>query len=122
VAVAMVIRNLEASAEAVKEAEAVMAKRRKAMENRADSLRDYLIHSLLAADRPKVSNPYLTLNVVENAPAVVIDDPNEIPAGYWRNRPPPAPEVDRVAIKTALLADLPVPGAHLERGMRLAIR
>ena len=122
VAVAMVIRNLDATAAAIKEAEASMAARRKAVENRASQLRDYLLHNMLAAERPKVSSPYLTVTVRENAPSVVIDDMSLLPPELVRTRPAPPPEPDKVAIAAAFRDGLDVPGAHPVRSVSLLIR
>jgi hypothetical protein len=120
--VAAFARNLEATAAAIKDAEAQMAARRKALEGRAESLRRYLLSCMQATGISKIESPHFALAVKQNPPSVVLDEPGLIPEGYWRQKPPPAPEPDKVAIKEALARGLDVPGAHLERGYRLEIR
>lgn len=61
--VAKFIRNLEASAEAIKAAEEAMAKRRKAMESRAKGLRDYLKANMEKAAVSKIESPWFVLSI-----------------------------------------------------------
>jgi len=119
---AMMIRNLEASAAAIKEAEAAMAARRKALENRAARVKDYLLANMLVAGIQKVECPYFKLAVRENPAAVEIYEPGLIPAQYMRQPEPPPPAPDKTAIKDALKDGQDVPGCKLTRGMRLEIR
>ena len=120
--VAMFARNLEATAQAIKDAEAKMAARRKAVEARAERIRGYLWQSMELAGIPKIECPYFKLAVRENPPSVVIESPNLIPAEFMRNPEPPPPEPDKKAIAEALKEGKNVPGAHLERGKRLEIK
>jgi len=119
---AMMIRNLEANAAAIKEAEAAMAARRKALENRAARVKDYLLANMLVAGIQKVESPYFKLAVRENPAAVEIYEPGLIPAQYMRQPEPPPPAPDKTAIKDALKDGQDVPGCKLTRGMRLEIR
>jgi hypothetical protein len=119
---AFVIRNLEASAAAIKEAEAQMAVRRKALENRAARIKDYLLANMMVAGIQKIECPFFKLAVRENPPAVEIYEPGTIPAEFMTQpvAPPPAP--NKTAIAGALKAGIEVPGAKLTRGHRLEIR
>lgn len=119
---AFVIRNIEAHAAAIKDAEAQMAARRKAAENRAARLKDYLLANLIVAGVQKVECPYFKLAVRDNPLAVEIYEPGLVPAEYMRQKPPPPPEPDKAAIKDALKAGQDVPGAKLTQGKRLEIR
>jgi len=123
-AVAFVVRNLESTADAIKEAEGKMAARRKAIENRAAHLKRYLLDSMQYAGVQKLSGPYFTIAVRENPAAVVVDAADLIPAEFmrWPDPVPPPPTVDKAAIKAAIQAGQDVPGVHLERGVRLEIR
>lgn len=119
---AMVVRNLEANAEAIKQAEAQMAARRKAMENRAARVRDYLLANMIVAGISKVECPYFKLSVRDNPAAVEVFQPELIPATYMRQPEPPPPAIDKAAIKAAISAGTEVPGCRLQRGKRLDIR
>jgi hypothetical protein len=119
---AFVIRNLEASAAAIKEAESQMAARRKALENRAARIKDYLLANMMVAGIQKIECPFFKLAVRENPPAVEIYEPGTIPAEFMTQpvAPPPAP--NKTAIAGALKAGIEVPGCKLTRGVRLEIK
>jgi hypothetical protein len=119
---AMFIRNIEASAAAIKEAESHMAARRKALENRAARIKDYLLANMMVAGVQKIECPYFKLAVRENPPAVEVYEPGLIPAEFMRQPEPPPPAVDKTAIKEALKAGQEVPGCKLSRGVRLEIK
>lgn len=88
--VAMFVRNLEATAAAIKEAEAAMAARRKATENRAEAVRRYLLNSMQAAGIAKIECPLFRLAVRDNPPVVDVFDAAQVPAEFMAP-PPPAP-------------------------------
>jgi hypothetical protein len=115
-------RNMEATAASIKEAEANMAARRKALENRAEGLRRYLLGSLQYAGISKVECPYFKIAVQDNPPAVDVFEPALLPSEYMRQPEPPPPAPDKAAIKDALKAGKDVPGARLVQGKRLAIK
>jgi hypothetical protein len=120
--VAAFIRNLESSANAIREAEAHMAARRKAIENRAARVKDYLLANMMVAGVQKIESPYFKLAVRENPPAVEIFEPGLIPAQYMKQPEPPPPSPDKAAIKEAIKAGKEVPGCVLTRGVRLDIK
>ena len=119
---AMLVRNLEATAEAIKAAEGEMARRRKALENRAASVREYLKVSMIRAGITKIECPYFRLALRDNPPAVVIDAESQIPDEFMRRPEPPPPAPDKKSIAEAIKSGREVPGAHLERGQRLEIK
>lgn len=120
--VAMFIRNLESSAEQMKAAENEMAKRRKAVENRAASVCRYLFDNMIRCGITKIDSPYFNLAIRDNPESVVIDNADELPKEYLTQPAPPAPAPDKKAIKDAIKAGVVVPGAHIERGQRLEIK
>ena len=120
--VAYFIRNLEASAAAIKEAEAHMAARRKTLENRAARTKDYLLASMMVAGVQKVECQHFRLTVRDNPGAVEVYQPELIPASFMRQPEPPPPAPDKAAIKEAMKAGQEVPGCRLVQGKRLEIR
>ena len=120
--VAMMARNLEATAAAIKDAEAQMAQRRKALEHRAQWLRRYLLESMQHAGITRVECPHFVLAVRANPAAVDVFEPALIPAGFMRQPEPPPPEPDKKAIKDALAAGADVPGCRLTKTQRLEIK
>lgn len=119
---AMLIRNLEASAAAIGDAEAQMAARRKALENRAKRIKDYVLANMMVAGIQKIECPYFKLAVRDNPAAVEVYEPGLIPANFMRQPDPPPPAVDKTAIKEALKAGHDVPGCKLTVGKRLEIK
>jgi hypothetical protein len=119
---AMLARNLEALAEKIKEAEAAMASRRKALENRAARIRDYLLSNMMISGIQKIECPYFKLSVRDNPAAVEVYEPGLIPTEFMRQPEPPPPSPDKTAIKEALKAGKEVPGCKLTIGKRLDIR
>lgn len=119
---ACVIRNMQALAASIKEAEAAMAARRKALEARAESVTKYLLDCMQHAGIQKIECPHFALAVRQNPPAVVINEPELIPAEFMRQPEPPPPAPDKKAIGDALKAGRDVSGAHLARGYRIEIK
>lgn len=120
--VAMFIRNIEASADQIKLAEKAMYERRKALENKAESVKRYLFENMKLAGVTKIECPYFALTIKKNPPSVVIDDLALIPTEYKIFTPPPPPSPDKAAIKAALQSGIEIDGAHIEQNERLEIK
>jgi hypothetical protein len=112
-ATAMVCRNLEVTAAAIRQAECDMATRRKAIENRAERLRAYLLASMLHAGIKRVEHPMLALAVKGKAAAVQIIDERQVPARFFDIPPAPPPRVSKARIAAAIKSGEEVPGAKL---------
>lgn len=120
--VAAFIRNTEALADQIKQAEEAMASRRKALERRAESIRTYLQHNMQRCGITKIESPWFQISIRKNPPSVVVDDPALIPADLMRQPEPPPPAPDKKAIKEALTNGFAVPGARLETTERVQIK
>jgi hypothetical protein len=120
--VAYAIRNLEASAAAIKDAEAQMAERRKRIEKRAEQIREYLKTCMEVAGVSKIECPHFALSIAKNPASVDIFEPALIPSEFMRLPEPPPPAPDKARIKDALKDGQDVPGAMLAYGTRLAIK
>jgi hypothetical protein len=122
VAVAMFSRNLEATADAVREAGKAMLARADRIEKRAESIRNYLLFNMEFAQVTKIECPFFVISIKRNPPAVVIDDEKAIPDRYKVTPEPPAPRPDKAAIREALKCGDEVPGARLVQSDRLEIK
>lgn len=120
--IGFVIRNMESFAMQMAQAESSMAARRKALENRAEHIRNYLKQNMERCNMSKIESPWFKIAIRQNPSAVVIDAATQIPSEFWRKPEPLPPAIDRKAIKAAIEAGNEVPGAHLERGTRLEIK
>ena len=118
----MLVRNLESAAAQIKEAEKAMADRRKALEKRAERIRQYVMDSMIFAGIQKIECPYFKIALRDNPPAVVVDNAEQIPMAYMTDPLPPPPAPDKKLIAQALKDGVDVPGCHLERGQRLEVK
>jgi hypothetical protein len=117
--VAAFIGNIEATTNAMREAEKRIAERRRAAEERVKWLKNYLLTNMRACGISRIDAPEYRITIRKNPPSVVIADPESVPALFYRQ---PPPEIDKTAIKEALKAGEDVPGACLEAGERLEIK
>lgn len=112
-ATAMVVRNIEATADAIKEAEAAMKKRRDALERRAESLRSHLLRSMQHAGIKRIEHLMLTLAIKGKAASVVVLDEAQVPPEFFDQPPAPPPKLSKSRIASAIKAGREVPGAKL---------
>lgn len=123
VSVAAYIRNIEALAESIKQAEKEMADRRKKLESKAERIREYLKQQIMLVNvGNKIEAPWFTLSLRKNPPKVVIDNESFIPAEFMSQPEPPPPSPDKKAIAAALNEGKIVEGAHIEQSTRLEIK
>lgn len=120
--VAYAIKNLDATAAAIKSAEAEMAARRKAIEKRVEHLREYTKTCMEVAGVTKIECPHFALTIKKNPTSVDVFEPGLIPAEFMKQPEPPPATPDKAAIKAALQDGQDVPGALLAQGTRLEIR
>ncbi len=118
--VAKFMKNMEATIQAIKEAEAQMAKRRRAFENRVKWIKGYLKDNMEACDITKIESPWFRLAIQKNPAAVEITDEDAIPEKFREEVV--TVKIDKTAIKNVLKAGQEVPGARLLNGTRLAIK
>ena len=120
--VAMFIRNLEATAEAIDDAIDQMKARRQAIQQRALNIKSYLLDNMARTGITKIESPHFVITLRDNPVKVVVDDVSVVPFDYFRDPPAPPPELDKKTIAEALKAGQVVPGCHLERTQRVEIK
>ena len=119
--VAAVFRNLESDAKQIKEAEQQLAERRKAIEKRAEALRNYLKTNMEVAGIQKIECTWFVISIAQNPEAVTVDDETLIPRDYFKEIPA-SYQLDKTLVKQAIKDGYEVPGAHLSRGTSLRIK
>lgn len=118
--VAKFFRNMEATADAIKIAEANMAKRRKALENRVQWLKNYIKENMEHCGISNIECPHFKLSIQKNPAVINILDESAIPAQFkeevisWK--------IDKTAIKDAIKSGSIVPGTELAGSTRLTIK
>ena len=120
--IARLMRNLTVTAIAIKDAEAQMAARRKAITNRVDRLNDYLLGGMQYAGITRIESPQFVISIAKNPASVDVFEPALLPTDYFRFFEPPEPEPNKTAIKAAIQSGADVPGARLVQTNRLSIK
>ena len=120
--VAKFLRNMEATAEAIKAAEGEMLKRRKALENRATALKEYLKNNMESTGIVKIECPFFKLSIAKNPAALDLFDTSAIPDEYKRTETVTTQHIDKAAIKKAITAGKQSQGARVTSGTRLVIK
>jgi hypothetical protein len=120
--IAMLVTNWRGDLEAIRAHEKAVADRRRALEARIGRLEGYLLVSMQVAHISTIEGPALRLRVRDNPPSVEVFDAGQVPVSFWRQKPPPPPEVDKQLIAHALKAGEDVPGCRLRQNQRLEIK
>lgn len=120
--VAMFARNLEALAAEIKLAEQAMSHRRKVLENRVSSIKEYIKTNMEKASITAIECPYFKLSIKKSPPSVEIVDEAAIPAVYKKQPEPPPPVIDKKMIAEVIKGGATVDGARLGQGTRLEIK
>lgn len=118
--VAAYARQLEAEADAIKTVIEGMEKRRKALEKRAEWLKDYTRHCMETLGKTKIKHAWFNLSIQKNPPSVEVYDETVLPFEYIAEIV--TTKIDKAAIKAALLEGASVTGAKLSNGTRLVIK
>jgi hypothetical protein len=116
------IRNLEATVDAIKNAERDMADRRKRLERQVERLKEYTKSNMIVAGIRRVATPHFEVAVVDNPESVDVFDARQVPSDFMRTPEPPEAMPDKSAIKAALQKGDNVPGCRLVRGQRLSVK
>lgn len=120
--IAGLTKHLELIADGIKQAEQAMASRRKAIENRIESLKGYTLAAMQNNDIERIETPRFVLSVAKNPPAVEIYEAGLLPEQYFRVPEPPPASPDKKAIMEAIKAGQNVPGCRLTQSYRLSIK
>jgi len=118
--VAMFVRNLESMADAIKDAEKQMAARRKAIEHRAEAIREYLLFNMQRTGISEINCPYFAIKRKLNPPKVVLH--GTVPDEFLRHPEPPPPEADKKAIAEYIKAGNAPDWAELKQDERIDIK
>ena len=114
--VAAYFQNLDADVVALKGAEHKIASRRKAIEHRVTSMKDYLLSNMIETGISEISCPEFKISVKNNPPAVVVINEALIPEDFKEHVE--TIKIDKIAIKRAGGC----PGIELISGKSLSIK
>ena len=119
--VACWVKNLSAEADAIREEENRLIKRRKAAETKAANLKAWLLAAMTREDgtTDKLKTGRVVVSVKRNPPSTVVDDAL-LPSTYKVAKI--TYQANKELIKRELLSGGEVPGAHLEYGRSVVIK
>lgn len=120
IAVASFIKNLEADANAIREAITSMGVRLRSIQNKKENLKEYLKNNLDMLCMNHVSCAYFEIKIKKNPPSIRIDDPSAIPGLYRKTQ-----EIityDKVQMKQDMDMGIEIAGVALEQKTRLEIK
>ena len=119
--VACWVKNLSAEADAIREEENRLVKRRKAAETKAANLKTWILAAMTREDgtTDKIKTGRVMVSVKKNPPSTVVDDAL-LPSTYKVAKI--TYQANKELIKRELLAGGEVPGAHLEYGRSVIIK
>lgn len=120
--VAMYIKNLEVSADAIKQAEKSMADRRKAIEAKNEKIRKYLLENMLKTGVTKIECPQFVLSVRKSPASVDVLMQDQIPDEYWDIPEPLPATLNKRRLAEDLKAGVVIEGARLTQGNTLQIK
>lgn len=117
--VAMVIRNMETTAEAIEAAEKEMASRRKSIERKIEWMKNYLLQNMERTGISKIESPYFVISLRDNPESLIVESDADIPAEYWKQQ---EPTLDKAGLKKDIQLGLIVDGCRLERKKSVRIK
>ena len=118
---AKMVLNIDAADNGVLHTMEYLQARHVALQRAAQRGRQLILDLMRTAGRDRATTALFALAVINNPPCVVVDCDEALPSLYFIHHEPPPPTPDKKAIAAALKAGTPVPGAHVEQGMRLDI-
>ncbi|WP_439895276.1 siphovirus Gp157 family protein [Pseudomonas syringae] len=113
-AIAMIALNIDGDLDAIKVQIDRLTERKRIINNRKESLKEYLRTNMEAAGITKITHPLFTISLGKGRPVVVIDNEKEIPDDFINTKVSSTP--DKAAIAKAIKEGVEVPGAHSEIG------
>ncbi|MFJ3117862.1 siphovirus Gp157 family protein [Pseudomonas protegens] len=113
-AIAMITLNIDGDLEAIQSQIDRLTERKRIINNRKESLKEYLRQNMDLAGITKITHPLFTITCGKGKPIVVIDDEKAIPDDFVNVKVTSTP--DKAAIAKALKDGQEVPGAHSEIG------
>jgi hypothetical protein len=112
------LKNLDAESEALANEAKRLTDRKKTVENKIKSIKDFLKYQLKGIGLDKLSAGTFNLSIRSNPGSLKIVNPDIVPMAYKIQ----VYEVDNAQVKKAILDGNIVPGAIVEQGDSLTIR
>lgn len=118
--IAKLVRTIDGDINTLKEEEKRLATRRRALENKQKSIKNYLEIQLKTMEIDKVKTPLFTIALQKNPPSVNIVDENLIPDDFIKTET--ITSISKKDILDALKEGEEIPGTELKQTRSLRIR
>jgi hypothetical protein len=123
ISVACYIKNIEAEEAAIEHAIDDMKVRKAKLTKKAESLSDYLQCNLQKLSINEIkSSPYFKIKLKQCPPSVDVFDEKAIPPEFWREKVTTTTSVDKIKLKEVMSEGIEVPGATIQRKLKLEIK
>jgi hypothetical protein len=117
--VAAIVETFNSYAEAIKKARERMQKRERALTNRAEQLKAYIVFCMSATGLKKAESPEIRVSLCGGRGRLVIDNEEAIPEQFLQER------IEKVVLKTEIIDAMnsgqEVPGVHIEKTEHIRI-
>ena len=113
------LKNMEADIDVLKAEEKRLNDKRKSLERKVESLKDYLFGAFMQTGTERIKYPQFTVSIRNNAESVNVKDVTKIPNDYFVTQPP---KLNKAGLKKAIQDGELIEGAELVRNKSLQIR
>jgi len=117
--IAKLMKSIEADEQGIKGEEERLYARRKALENRRASIKEYLQQQLIEAGIDKVKGTMFTVSIQNNPPSVSIAESAKLPKKYLISQ---EPKIDKKALLDDLKAGTKIKGCQIQQTKGVRIR
>lgn len=122
--IACIIKSLDYESQAIADEIKRLQERKKAKENKAVSLKEYLFSAMQSLGKPKIETARNKLSIRNNPVKVVILSIEALkPLSWaWKQKELTESDIDKTALKSRLQAGEAIEGVTLEQGQSLSIK
>ncbi|TBL15260.1 siphovirus Gp157 family protein [Bacillus paranthracis] len=113
------VKNQEATVEAIKNEKKRLDARQKALENSNKRLKDYLFDSMKVTGNEKIKTDLVTISIKKNPKSVKVTDITAIPALYFKEQ---EPTLDKKKVLDNLKKGIEIEGAEIQQSESISIR
>ena len=113
------LKNFEADIDVLKAEEKRLNDKRKSLERKTESLKDYLFGAFMQTGTERIKYPQFTVAIRNNAESVNVKDVTKIPNDYFVPQPP---KLNKAGLKKAIQSGVEIDGVELVRNKSLQIR
>lgn len=113
------LKNMEADIDVLKSEEKRLNEKRKSLERKTESLKDYLFSAFMQTGTERIKYPQFTVSIRNNPESVNVTDITKIPQDYFVPQPP---KLNKDGLKKAIKDGMEIDGVELVRNKSIQIR